>query len=365
MARMFLHIAIVILCVTFVKSTSQDSRLNGIYALVERRLPFHRDTFNFQLTEGDSDSFIISDSAREVSNRIWWCRYIGPGHVFINCRPLPLQLEILELEVQSSLIDIISILYTTAFYDFEQWSLLLDWLSLRGVNLPLAWVGNEHFIVEVFKELGLNDTSISDFLSGPAFQAWNRFGNIQGSWGGTLPYQWIADQFSLQKKIVQRMVELGMTPILPAFTGYIPRDLSLVYPDASVVKATQWSSFPSSLTEDTFLNPFDPLYSKIQNSFISKQIEAYGNVSHVYTLDQFNEILPSSGEPEYLHNVSAGTFQSLRAADPSAVWLMQGWLFLISPDFWTLDRISAYLDGVPGDDNMIILDLFSEAFPLW
>lgn len=40
--------------------------------------------------------------------------------------------------------------YTTAFYTFEDWELLLDWMALRGVNLPLAWVGYEYILVEVF-----------------------------------------------------------------------------------------------------------------------------------------------------------------------------------------------------------------------
>lgn len=89
--------------------------------------------------------------------------------------------------------------YTTAFWDFEKWELLLDWLALRGVNLPLAWNGYEAILIDVFHEFGLSDEEIFDFLSGPAFLPWNRFGNIQSSWGGPLPMQWVTDQFNLQK----------------------------------------------------------------------------------------------------------------------------------------------------------------------
>ena len=59
--------------------------------------------------------------------------------------------------------------YTTAFWDFEQWELELDWLALRGVNLPLAWVGYEYILIETFREVGLTDADIASFLSGPAF----------------------------------------------------------------------------------------------------------------------------------------------------------------------------------------------------
>jgi alpha-N-acetylglucosaminidase len=57
----------------------------------------------------------------------------------------------------------------------------LDWLALRGVNLLLAWVEAEKILVEVFQEISLTESDIGSFLSGPAFQAWNRFGNTQGS----------------------------------------------------------------------------------------------------------------------------------------------------------------------------------------
>ena len=219
--------------------------------------------------------------------------------------------------------------------------------------------------METFRSVGLTDADIATFLSGPAFQAWNRFGNLQGSWGGDLPTQWINDQFALQKQLVKRMVELGITPVLPSFTGFVPRALAKLYPNASIIVGDQWSGFPISLTNDSFLEPFDPLFSKMQNTFISLQREAYGDVSHIYTLDQYNEIDPSSGDLDYLANVTTNTISSLRAADPEAVWLMQGWLFFSSSSFWTVDRIEAYLGGVPDSDSMIILDLYSEAQPQW
>ena len=217
----------------------------------------------------------------------------------------------------------------------------------------------------MFREVGLTDADIASFLSGPAFQAWNRFGNIQGNWGGDLPTTWINDQFELQKQIVERMKELGMTPVLPSFTGFVPRALPSLYPNASIVNGSQWVDFPAALSNVTFLEPFDPLFATMQKSFITKQNEAYSNASHIYTLDQYNENEPFSGDPAYLASISAGTFASLRAADPDAVWLMQGWLFFADSAFWTNERVEAYLGGVPGNDSMIILDLYAEAHPQW
>jgi alpha-N-acetylglucosaminidase len=255
--------------------------------------------------------------------------------------------------------------YTAAFWSWEDWELQLDSMALRGINLPLAWVGMEQIYVEVFREVGLTDDEIDAFLSGPAFQAWNRFGNIQGSWGGSLPLTWVDRQFQLQKKIVQRMVELGMVPVLPCFAGFVPPAITRVFPNATVVNGSQWSGFPEQYTEDTFLEPLDPLFAQLQKSFISKQQAAYGNISNIYTLDQYNENNPYSDDLGYLQNVSSGTWKSLKEADPEAVWMMQGWLFYSNSAFWTNDRIEAYLGGVEDNDDMLILDLFSESQPQW
>ena len=255
--------------------------------------------------------------------------------------------------------------YTTAFYTFDDWALLLDWMALRGVNLPLAWVGYEHILIQVFREAGLCDEDIYSFLSGPPFQAWNRFGNIQGSWGGELPMQWVSDQFNLQKQLLQRMLELGMTPVMPSFTGFVPSALSTLYPNASIVVGGQWEGFPSAYTNDSFLEPFDPLFLTLQKSFIDKQTAAYGSVSHIYTLDQYNENNPYSNNASYLQTIASSTFASLRAADPEAIWMMQGWMFFSSETFWTTELVHAYLGAVPGNDSMIILDLYSEAQPQW
>lgn len=255
--------------------------------------------------------------------------------------------------------------YTSAFWSWEDWELQLDWMALRGINLPLAWVGVEKIFIEVFREIGLTNPEIEGFLSGPAFLAWNHFGNIQGSWGGDLPFAWAEDQFALQMKILQRMIDLGMTPILPAFPGFVPPAISRLYPDAKVSNGSVWEDFPTAYTSDTFLDPLDNLFKQLQLSFIAKQNAHYGNITKFYTLDQFNENNPASGDETYLKSVSSNTWKSLKAADPNAVWVMQGWLFSSNSAFWTNSRIEAFLGGVAVDSDMLILDLFSESSPQW
>ena len=47
-------------------------------------------------------------------------------------------------------------------------------------------------------------------------------GNLQRH-GGPLSQKWHQAQFALAKQIVARMSEIGIIPVLPAFTGFLPR----------------------------------------------------------------------------------------------------------------------------------------------
>ena len=47
-------------------------------------------------------------------------------------------------------------------------------------------------------------------------------GNLQKH-GGPLSPSWHQSQLQLAKQIIQRMTEIGMIPVLPAFTGFMPQ----------------------------------------------------------------------------------------------------------------------------------------------
>ena len=48
----------------------------------------------------------------------------------------------------------------------------------------------------------------------------------------------------------------------------------------------------------------------------------------------------------------------------AGVWRIQGWLFMNDARFWQRAELVAYLAGVP-QERMILLDLFTEVFPVW
>ncbi|KAK4350434.1 hypothetical protein RND71_029747 [Anisodus tanguticus] len=85
----------------------------------------------------------------------------------------------------------------------------------------------------------ISKSHLDDFFGGPAFLVWSRMGNLH-RWGGPLPQSWPDQQLILQKKILTRMHELGMTPVLPAFSGIVPAALKLVFPSAKISRLWNW-----------------------------------------------------------------------------------------------------------------------------
>ncbi|OQR94896.1 alpha-N-acetylglucosaminidase (NAGLU) [Achlya hypogyna] len=258
--------------------------------------------------------------------------------------------------------------YSMWAWDWARWESHIDWMALNGINVPLAFAGQEKVWAETFRKFGVDGPGMDAFLAGAAFQAWGRMGNIQGSWGpyGPLPAHFIDDQFALQKRILRRMRELGMRPALPAFAGHVPAAMRALYPDAAMRQASQWAGFPEKYTCVYMLEPTDPLFFAIGKAFVATQREMYGDdgASSLYQTDMYNELLPHSADLEYLRASATAVIECMRAADPDAIWLMQSWLFYFMRTFWTTDRIQAYLGGVP-NDRMVLLDLWSDEYPVW
>ena len=251
--------------------------------------------------------------------------------------------------------------YTLPWWRWSDWERLIDWMALNGVNLPLAITGQESVWYEVWREMGLEDTEIRSFFSGPAHLPWHRMINIDG-WQGPLPHSWLDGQKALQKKILFRERALGMKPVLPAFSGHVPPALLEHYPDADVMQIKPWAGFSQEYTPYC-LNPTDSLFPVIQKKFLEKQTEIYGT-DHIYGIDLFNEIQPRSWEDEWLAKAGSGVYASLEAADPDAVWLQMTWLFWYQSRDWTPDKIKAYITSYPAE-KQLLLDYFCESSEIW
>lgn len=251
--------------------------------------------------------------------------------------------------------------YTMPYWKWNEWERFIDWMALNGVNMPLAMTGAEKSWYETWRSLGLSDDEIRSSFTGPAHLPWHWMNNID-CFQGPLSTAWIDSQEALQKQILARERELGMTPVLPAFAGHVPAALAKHYPGANITEHSVWGEFPQA-DRCYFLNPSDPLYAEIQKRFIDTQTRLYGS-DHIYGIDPFNEVDSPDWSEGFLNNASRGIFTTLRAADPQARWLQMTWNFYYDRKHWTKPRMKAFLEGVEGD-NMLLLDYFCDNIEIW
>jgi alpha-N-acetylglucosaminidase len=248
--------------------------------------------------------------------------------------------------------------YSMSWWNWDRWEKEIDWMALHGINMPLAITGEEYIWDQVYRSYGFKDDDLDPFFSGPAYFSWFWMGNLDG-WGGSLPQSWKESHRDLQLKVLSRERELGMKPVLPAFTGHVPATFKKYFPQAKL-KQTNWGN---DFADTYILDANDPLFAEIGKKFLQVQSQVYGT-DHLYSADTFNENEPPTDNPQYLSELSTKVFEGMKSADPEAIWVMQGWLFFSHRDFWKAPQIKGLLDSIP-NDRMIILDLAAEIEPIW
>ena len=251
--------------------------------------------------------------------------------------------------------------YSTVWWDWKRWEQEIDWMAIHGINMPLAMNGQEAIWLKVWKEFGLTDTQIQSYFSGPAFLPWHRMGNIN-SHAGPLQKSWISAQAALQKQILIRERDLQMTPVTPAFSGFVPPAFRQSHPNAKIIESSAWAGFDSTL----LLNPRDPMYLEIGRKFVQEYTKEFGT-SHLYLADVYNEMtpkLPAETKFADLEATGDSVYKAILAADPQGTWVMQGWLFYNDRGFWGEKETDAFLKAVP-DDRMVIIDLACDSMEIW
>ncbi len=252
--------------------------------------------------------------------------------------------------------------YSSPWWDWPRWQQEIDWMALHGVTQPVAMEGQEFIWQQLWREFGLGDNELTQYFSGPAFLPWQRMGNIEAH-AGPLPQSYIEKKRQLQRQILTQMQALQMQPVVPAFSGYVPDGLKQLFPQARIKKMKAWSGFAR---ETYWLDPADPLFSKIAKRFIELYQAEYG-LQRYFLLDAFNEMLPpvsAANKNAELANYGAALYQTLAQASPGAIWVMQGWMFGSDAHFWDLPAIEAFLSKVPAN-NMLIHDIGNDRFDVW
>lgn len=245
--------------------------------------------------------------------------------------------------------------YSMPYWDWNRWEQEIDWMAVHGINMPLALVGYEAIIARVWKKMGLTDEEINNYFVGPAHLPWMRMGNISGI-DGPLNNDWHKDQVAMQHKILKRMKSLGMKPICPGFPGFIPESFKRIYPNLKIQKTFWGGAF-----NNWMISLDEPLFTEISKNFIQEWEKEFGK-NHYYLVDSFNEMeipFPKKGNPkryEMAAHYGEKVYEGIKAANPNAVWVMQGWMFGYQRHIWDYKTLGALVSKVP-DNKMLLLDL--------
>ena len=252
--------------------------------------------------------------------------------------------------------------YTTVWWNWERWQQELDWMALHGVTMALALEGQESIWQRVWLNAGVTQAELDHHFTGPAQLPWHRMGNLN-NFDGPLQQDWIDSHRVLQHQILAGMRALGIVPIVPGFSGFVPQGYKRVHPETETFTEMWHSSQVPHLSKTFILDPRAPhAYRGISAAFFREYQREFGKARY-YLVDTFNELsIPVRNEHRYedLAQFGESIMEGILAGDPDGVWVMQGWLFRDNPQFWDDASVKAFLSRVP-DDRVIVLDYSSDA----
>mgnify|MGYP004506565007 CR=1 FL=1 len=239
--------------------------------------------------------------------------------------------------------------YSYSFYDWNDWERELDWMALHGVNLMLAPLGCELVWANVLRQYGFSDAEIENFVAGPGYTAWWLMGNLQG-WGGPMSRDMMESRADMQRRIMARMKELGIEPVLQGFWGMVPTALAEKYPSAKIADQGMWGRV---FQRPAVLLPDDPLFSKMADSWYAELKSQYGNDIKYLGGDLFHEGGDTTGVN--VTRTARLIQESMQHNLPGSIWMLQG---------WSGNPKKELLAGL-SPEHTIVIDLFGESGTTW
>lgn len=207
------------------------------------------------------------------------------------------------------------------FWNWQDWEKEIDRMALSGINVCPVWTGTESVWKEFLSDCSLDEKAICQYL----------FGTDQ------TPEGWLKGQENLQKKIIRRMQNLGISPVYRAFTGTVPQSMTEGKPNIITVSAYTAENISR---KETTISADDPLFAQLAKKWYGSYEKVYGTA------------------PFYWGSTSGQDFPSdiqkcLQKSNPEANWI-------IPADSYVQKGISTQ-----GLDRPKTLLLYPESRALW
>jgi alpha-N-acetylglucosaminidase len=238
--------------------------------------------------------------------------------------------------------------YTMAWWDWPRWEHELDFLALKGVNLALIIQGQEQVWIDALTKFGYTEANARQWLCLPSHQPWQYMANIE-AYGGPMSRDYVAERLRLGQRIVARMHELGITPVLQGYYGIVPSDFKRRFPDAKIHPQGEWAG---GLPRPDMLDPLDPLFPKLAAAFYDAQTRLFSPPGFL-AADPFHE--GGSTEGIDLAACARAIRGAMVNAGPGTTWVLQSWME--NPRQPMLDALDK--------SQLLVLDLNCEAKENW
>ncbi|MDE3066617.1 MAG: alpha-N-acetylglucosaminidase C-terminal domain-containing protein [Verrucomicrobiota bacterium] len=164
------------------------------------------------------------------------------------------------------------------------------------------------------------------------------------SYGGPLSPQLVAQRLEMGQKIIARMRELGIAPVLPGYYGMVPPDFHRKFPKADVHAQGDWAG----VKRPDILDPTDPVFAKVAAAFYTAQDRLFGGADF-YDADPFHE----GGATRNIDLAAAG--RAIQKPMNGATWVLQSWQE--NPRQKMVDALDK--------DKVLVLDLYCEDHENW
>jgi alpha-N-acetylglucosaminidase len=120
------------------------------------------------------------------------------------------------------------------------------------------------------------------------------------------------------RQLITTLRSLGIMPVLPGYYGIVPADFASIHSGAHVITQGDWNGF----TRPGRLDPLDPNFDKLAQSFYRHQHDLYGD-SAIYDMEIFQEGGAAGDVP--VPADAKKVQQALLRIHPDALWMMMGW----------------------------------------
>ncbi len=234
--------------------------------IIERIAPAVKDRFTYEITEKTTDQDFYGYKEKDGKIHLFGtdkvCVAKAFGKYLENCTgkkiiPCCERIEITEAplpkeEFSAYIPQKLRVFGDYTYYsndawkwDFSQWEYFLDFLAMSGINMAVNPVGNDGICFYTLIKLDYPQDFALEFISGPAFYAWQ----MQNKFYNYVPnksFDHIERNIEMGKKIVERMKDLGIIPVLSSFSGIVPDVTTKLFNARDVKIEEKWAFFPKT-----------------------------------------------------------------------------------------------------------------------